>query len=468
MGANVFGASIDIPTKPSHYEAAKINDICQSSFLDIRDGEHLAAYFDEVQPDFVFHLAAQALVGRAYQKPAETFHTNLLGTVNVLECLRQSSKPVTAVLITSDKAYENVEMVHGYRETDRLGGKDPYSASKGCAELAIHSYVESFFFSQNSQAHIGVGRAGNVIGGGDWSAGRLVPDAVKAWCSGGQFSIRSPGSTRPWQHVLEPLSGYLLLAAMISKGQIAQGEPYNFGPRAEDLATVADIANSLLESFDGLTIDYGASANSPRFHEAGLLKLTCDKALHSIDWRPVLTIQEALNFTKEWYQKFRVSPNRSRLVSEDQINQYCELGSERGLSWAASRAFKSLVSMMACTFTSLKRISVPGGDVLKMLTAEEQGALEFGEIYATHIDSGLVKSWRRNLNATANLIVVAGQVRFVTTFDGDKFDEFVMSPEHDYGRLRIEPNYWMAFQRTVSLYVFNCQYFGQCSYRSGN
>ncbi|MHC8605682.1 CDP-glucose 4,6-dehydratase [Arenicellales bacterium IMCC58067] len=338
LGANVFGASIDIPTKPSHYEVAKIDDICQSSFLDIRDGGRLASYFDKVKPDFVFHLAAQALVGRAYQNPVETFHTNLLGTVNVLECLRRSSNPVTAVLITSDKAYENVEMVHGYRETDRLGGKDPYSASKGCAELAIHAYVESFFSSQNSQAHIGVGRAGNVIGGGDWSAGRLVPDAVKAWCSDGEFLIRSPGSTRPWQHVLEPLSGYLLLASLISKGQIAQGEPYNFGPRSEDLATVADIAKSLLESFEGLNLDYGASDNSPRFHEADLLKLSCDKALHSIDWRPVLTIQEALNLTKEWYQQFRVSPDLSRLVSEDQINRYCELGVERGLPWAGSSA----------------------------------------------------------------------------------------------------------------------------------
>ncbi|MHC8732332.1 CDP-glucose 4,6-dehydratase [Arenicellales bacterium IMCC56312] len=341
LGANVFGASIDVPTDPSLFEASKIKEICQTSFLDIRDREALAGYFNEVRPDFVFHLAAQALVGRAYQDPVETFSTNVLGTVNLLECLRRASHPVSSVLITSDKAYENVETVHGYRETDRLGGKDPYSASKGCAELAIHAYVESFFLSQNCHAHLGVGRAGNVIGGGDWSSGRLVPDVVKAWLLKNNLRIRSPGSTRPWQHVLEPLSGYLLLAALISKGQIAQGEPFNFGPRAEDLATVSDIVNSLRESFKDLTVEFEMSIDSPQFHEAGLLKLSCDKALHRINWRPVLSIEEALNFTKEWYQKFRSSPSCSRSVSEEQIDQYCDLGRARGVPWAISSTLEN-------------------------------------------------------------------------------------------------------------------------------
>ena len=335
LGAEVFGASLGVPTHPSHFESAQLKACCDSRFIDIRNYEQLASYFEEVKPDFVFHLAAQALVGSAYIHPQETFETNVLGTINILQCLRAAASPICAVLVTSDKAYENVEMVHGYRESDRLGGKDPYSASKGCAEIAIRSYIESFFSDETSLVQVGVGRAGNVIGGGDWSDGRLVPDAVRAWVATERLMIRSPAATRPWQHVLEPLSGYLHLGAAMSKGDVSQGEPFNFGPKAEDLATVGDIVKSLQESLDGLDVAFSSDSLSEQFNEAGLLKLCCDKALHVLGWSPVLGIEEALKMTADWYRAFGEQPDHSRSLSEFQIDQYCELAIDRGLPWVS-------------------------------------------------------------------------------------------------------------------------------------
>ena len=333
LGAEVYGASLGIPTEPSHFKVGKLGACCDSRFLDIRDFAQLTSYFEEVKPDFVFHLAAQALVGSAHLNPRETFETNVLGTVNILQCLKAVGRPICAVLITSDKAYENVEMVQGYRESDRLGGKDPYSASKGCAEIAIRSYVESFLSHKGCPVRIAVGRAGNVIGGGDWSDGRLVPDAVRAWMSKEKLIIRSPNATRPWQHVLEPLSGYLHLGTVMSQGIVKQGDPFNFGPKPEDLATVRDIVNSLQDSLEGLDIEFSDGSLDQQFHEAGLLKLCCDKALHILKWLPVLEIEEALDMTADWYKHFSADPDCARRTSESQIDRYCDLAAERGLAW---------------------------------------------------------------------------------------------------------------------------------------
>ena len=336
LGADVFGASVDIPTDPSHFVSANIDSLCRSWTLDIRNLNQLKNCFNEAQPEFVFHLAAQALVGRSYTQPGDTFATNLMGTVNVMECVKGMGREVTAIMITSDKAYENVERVQGYREDDRLGGRDPYSASKGCADIAIRAYVESFFKEKNGGAQIAVGRAGNVIGGGDWSEGRLVPDVIRAWSSGEKLSIRSPKATRPWQHVLEPLSGYLHLAAKAGAGVIDQGEAFNFGPRSEDLATVQDIAMSLRESLGGLDMEIVKNTEKSSFHEAGLLKLSCDKALHLLNWRPVMTIKETLDMTSDWYLSFRREPESVLEMSNSQIERYCDLAFERKVSWANS------------------------------------------------------------------------------------------------------------------------------------
>ena len=235
LGATVYGVSLDIPSKPSHFIETNLSSYIEDYRLDIRDGESLAELVQKIQPDFVFHLAAQALVRLSYKNPLETITSNALGSVNLLESLRSLDKEVVGIMITSDKAYDNVEWVWGYRETDRLGGKDPYSASKGMAELAIRSYVDSFFSSPDSNVRIGITRAGNVIGGGDWAIDRIVPDCMQAWANGQTIDIRSPHATRPWQHVLEPLSGYLCLAENLYLGNQNHGDNAEIGHNQEEL-----------------------------------------------------------------------------------------------------------------------------------------------------------------------------------------------------------------------------------------
>ena len=229
LGAEVHGISIDLASEPSHFTVANIASWINDHRIDIRDAQSLKALVEKIQPDFVFHLAAQALVRPAYTNPTDTWQINTMGTINLLESLRSLKNPCAAVLITSDKCYDNVEWAWGYRETDILGGPDPYSASKGAAELAIRSYVRSFFPS-DGLVQIGVGRAGNVIGGGDWAADRIVPDCMRAWSRSETVQIRNPMATRPWQHVLEPLSGYLNLAVALKDNEKLHGELLQLWP----------------------------------------------------------------------------------------------------------------------------------------------------------------------------------------------------------------------------------------------
>ena len=241
---------MDIPSKPSHFIETNLSSYIEDYRLDIRDGELLAELVQKIQPDFVFHLAAQALVRLSYENPLETITSNAFGSANLLESLRSLDKQVVAIMITSDKAYDNVEWVWGYRETDRLGGKDPYSASKGMAELAIRSYVDSFFSSPDSNVRIGITRAGNVIGGGDWAIDRIVPDCMQACANGQTIDIRSPHATRPWQHVLEPLSGYLCLAENLYLGNQNHGEAYNFGPSSYQNYSVSKLIDEMAKYWD--------------------------------------------------------------------------------------------------------------------------------------------------------------------------------------------------------------------------
>lgn len=333
LGAEVFGVALEPPSRPSHFEAAGLASEMGDSRLDVRDRDGLSAQISELCPDFVFHLAAQPLVRRSYANPAETYETNVIGTLNVLEGLRRLSKPCVAVLITSDKCYDNVEWVWGYRETDPLGGGDPYSASKGAAELVIRSHVRSFFSQANSPIRIGVGRAGNVIGGGDWAEDRIVPDCVRAWSAKQEVQLRNPLATRPWQHVLEPLSGYLALAAALQADSAQHGEAFNFGPPAEQNCSVLELVSGMSKYWDSVRwTDAGDCGAGP--HESGLLKLNCDKALHRLKWRATLNLESTIRMTAQWYRNYYNGGENVLAMTRDQIAEYSRTAKNAGLAWA--------------------------------------------------------------------------------------------------------------------------------------
>lgn len=332
LGARVIGLSDGVPTTPAHFNVARLEPRIQHHLADIRDAKAVADIITKAQPDFVFHLAAQALVRRSYADPLTTFHTNTMGTAHVLEALRQLKKPCIAVLITSDKCYDNVEWLWGYRETDRLGGKDPYSASKAAAELVIHSYVESFM-RDNTVVRVGVGRAGNVIGGGDWAADRLVPDCMRAWSTGQRVPVRNPAATRPWQHVLEPLSGYLTLACALADSPALHGEAFNFGPRAEQDNSVEALLDALIREWPGAAWD-NTSGGATAQREAGLLKLNCDKAAHYLDWAPTLDFTQTVGLTADWYRRYYATPEASMAdTTLKQLHAYIEAAQARGMAW---------------------------------------------------------------------------------------------------------------------------------------
>jgi len=303
LGAEVIGLSLDVPSSPANFEVSGLQHILSDHRLDIRDGEAVCNFIHQHQPDVVFHLAAQALVRPSYEFPIETLSTNAMGSANVLDALRGLESQVVAVMITSDKAYDNVEWVWGYRETDRLGGKDPYSASKGMAELAIRTFVESFFNEPESNVRVGITRAGNVIGGGDWAKDRIVPDCMRSWSENKIVDIRSPEATRPWQHVLEPLSGYLTLGANLMQSAKLHGEAYNFGPPAHQNYSVRELIDTMANYWDSVNWN-DVSDHQQVVHEAGLLKLNCDKALADLDWQPTLQFEDTVRMTAEWYKTY--------------------------------------------------------------------------------------------------------------------------------------------------------------------
>ena len=334
LGANVVGMSDDTVGSPSNYSISSISDFIQDYRVDICDAQKVASLVREIQPDFVFHLAAQALVRPSYRDPIKTIMTNAIGPVNLLEALKQLDKQVVAVMITSDKVYDNVEWIWGYREIDRLGGKDPYSASKGMAELAIRSYVESFFNSPDSNVRIGITRAGNVIGGGDWAIDRIVPDCIEAWAKCRTVDIRSPYATRPWQHVLEPLGGYLTLAMNLYRDNYYHGEAYNFGPSADQNYPVSKLINEMSKYWDKVKWN-DVSDDNGHVHEAGLLKLNCDKALSDLGWHAVLHFEETVKMTVEWYKEYYQNKDKSMYdFTVNQILTYTKIAKSQDLIWA--------------------------------------------------------------------------------------------------------------------------------------
>ncbi|MDR1757215.1 MAG: CDP-glucose 4,6-dehydratase [Culturomica sp.] len=333
LGADVYGLSVDIPTKPSVFEELELLKKVHHAFGDICDLATVKERIDAVEPDFVFHLAAQPIVSVSYQAPVDTILSNVLGTTHVLEALRLYAKPCTAVIITSDKCYDNVEWVWGYKETDALGGKDIYSGSKGAAEVIFKSYYHSFFKKPDSNIRVATARAGNVIGGGDWALDRIVPDTMRSWSREEAVEIRNPRATRPWQHVLEPLSGYLLLGQMLHEDPKFNGESFNFGPDDSQTHTVEDILKDLSKTW---RIDPGKAyrvTGDRKFHEAGLLKLNCDKALHHLHWIPVLSYEELIRYTGEWYYRFYKEGREMYDHTVGQIREYCIRAAQKERIW---------------------------------------------------------------------------------------------------------------------------------------
>ena len=319
LGAKVVGVSNELTTSPSHYENTK-NFLSHDLRANIEHKETFSIILENHKPVFVFHLAAQAIVVNSFKDPYQTFASNTLGTLNLLEALRNYSEQCTAILITSDKSYQNREIDRGYHEEDRLGGEDPYSGSKGAAELIIHSYFHSFFTHQ-SKIKIGIARAGNVVGGGDWSIGRLIPDAVRAWTKQESLLIRNPDSTRPWQHVLEPLFGYLQFAGSLQNLSTDSGTVLNFGPSSFDTQKVIDVANLLqsnLEKFSWHQEDLPED-----FHESRLLALDSSKAKSELNWQTHLSIDEVIQWTSGWYKNFYSNtPVNCADFSRQQIDLY--------------------------------------------------------------------------------------------------------------------------------------------------
>jgi CDP-glucose 4,6-dehydratase len=310
MGAQVTGFALPPATTPNMFEVARVAEGMNSLLGDLRNRQQLQDAFAQTQPEIVFHLAAQSLVRRAYRDPVETYETNVIGTVNLLEAVRGCDSVRACVNVTSDKCYENQEWLWGYRESDPMGGYDPYSSSKGCAELVTAAYRQSFFHSHRYAEHrlgLASARAGNVIGGGDWAEDRLVPDIVRAFGAGEPVHIRSPQAIRPWQHVLEPLAGYLLLAQRLVEAGTRYAEGWNFGPDEASVCTVRAVTEQLQSLWPDSRVSYASQPSD--LHEAVVLKLDSSKAKARLGWRPAWALERGLHATVDWY--------RAHLAGED-------------------------------------------------------------------------------------------------------------------------------------------------------
>ena len=310
LGAKVTGLSINIPSNPSHFEVTKLKNKINHKKIDIRNLRLLKKAFKKYQPDYVFHLAAQSLVKKSYSDSIYTWETNTIGTLNVLESLREIKKKCVAVLITSDKSYKNLEIKRGYHENDLLGGKDPYSASKASAELAIQSHISSFFPLQKTKVVIGIARAGNVIGGGDWSENRLIPDCVKSWSKNKRVLIRNPRSTRPWQHVLEVACGYLFLALSLKKNKKLHGEAFNFGPNNTKNYSVMFLVKLMKKYWKAVSWKI-VKKSTKSFSESNLLKLNCNKAKFILKWKCILSFTETINMVADWYKNYYLKKEKN-------------------------------------------------------------------------------------------------------------------------------------------------------------
>ena len=303
LGAKIIGVSKDIPTKPSLFQALRLKKKIIDIRLDITNLSRLKKIFKKYQPDFVFHLAAQSLVKKSYNLPIETFKSNMLGTLNVMESVRHIKKKCYSVIITSDKSYKNLEIKRGYKENDLLGGKDPYSASKAAAENIIYSYVQSFYNEKKNNKYFAIARAGNVIGGGDWSRDRLIPDCMRAWSKHKIVKIRNPNSTRPWQHVLEVIRGYLVLIIKLKKNKNGiHGQAFNFGPKHSQNKTVLQLIKEIKKNWKD--ISWKIVKHKKLDYESNLLRLNSNKAKNKLEWVPLLNFSQTIEMVSSWYKQF--------------------------------------------------------------------------------------------------------------------------------------------------------------------
>jgi len=337
LGAEVTGYSIGVPTQPSLYEPLGLSGQIQDMRGDVRRNQDIQTAMDKAAPEVVIHMAAQALVLPSYADPVMTFETNVMGTANVLEAARHCPSVRSIVVVTTDKCYANNEWPYGYREADALGGHDPYSASKAAAEMVVASYRSSFFGAESvSGQRTGVAsvRSGNVIGGGDWAADRLVPDCMRALAEEKPIVVRNPGSVRPWQHVLEPLSGYLWLGALLAQDPATYGGAWNFGPDPESAVSVVQLVGQVCQAWGGAA-RFETATSAQALSEAGILRLDCTKARSQLGWRPVYDVGEAIRQTVSWYRSTMKDAGQVASLTARNIGGYVRAAHAKGVSWAA-------------------------------------------------------------------------------------------------------------------------------------
>jgi len=332
LGAQVVGLADEIPTNPALYQELQLQQGIEQHWVDVRNAPAVLEAMRKIQPDFVFHMAARSVVRHGFTDPLGTLAVNAMGTANVLDAIRQLGKACSVVVVTSDKCYDNKEWHWGYRETDALGGHDTYSASKACAEHITHAFVSSFF----SEGPIKVvsARSGNVIGGGDWSEHRIVPDFIKALQTQQKMELRHPLSTRPWQFVLEPLSGYLRLGQLLQQDRGIHGEAFNFGPGYPANISVATLLGVLNERLSNISLaDAIVETPAKDTREAGLLKLNWDKAQAILQWQPILDFEETIDFTAQWYKAYLDGNTDMAALTQQQIAQYIQKAQNLNLEW---------------------------------------------------------------------------------------------------------------------------------------
>ena len=326
-GAKIIGISKNIPSKPSHYESLNLYKFIKEYFFKIEDINKMKKIIKQTKPDFIFHLAAQSLVKKSFIDPIDTWKSNTFGTLSLLESLKKIKKKVVVVLITSDKSYRNLELNRGYKENDLLGGDDPYSGSKGATELLINSYIKSYFNNKNSNILVSVARAGNVIGGGDWSSNRLIPDCIKSWSKNKKVYIRNPNSTRPWQHVIEVLYGYITLAINLNKNKKLHGEVFNFGPALKDKMRVIDLVKKMKINWKNVNWKI---IKSEKFKESKLLQLNSNKSKRILKWRCILNSKQTIKLVTNWYKNY-YDKNKSENLTKNQIKIYEDLLTKKKL-----------------------------------------------------------------------------------------------------------------------------------------
>ena len=333
LGADVMGISLHPPSQPYHFKVSKINYGIKDVKLDIRNQYKLEKKIISFKPHFIFHLAAQSLVRKSYISPTLTWQTNVLGTLNILESLRKLKNSCNVIIITSDKCYFNKETHKGYKETDILGGKDPYSGSKASAEILVNSFINSFFLNNNkTKIRIATARAGNVVGGGDWAENRIVPDCVRSWSKNKKAKLRNPKSTRPWQHVLEAVGGYLCLAINLKFHKNLHGESFNFGPKLHKEYSVLELVKNISTNLNNVSWKIEKRTNK-KFFESELLRLNCSKARKILKWKSILNFNETSKMVADWYSSYYIDPKKVNKVTEKQIREFQILARKRNLKW---------------------------------------------------------------------------------------------------------------------------------------